>query len=129
MARMHALGSVVSLIAVATILSIQGAKAQDALKVDSTHTKAIFENDQVRVFRVMYAPHEKGAMHSHPNGLAVFLTDISLRFTLPDGKTLERSAKAGEAAWLPATTHLVENVGGKRVEMIHVELKSPPPTK
>jgi len=129
MARMHKMGTVVCLIAAAAILSTQAAKAQDPLKVDSTHSKAILENDQVRVFRVTYAPHEKGAMHSHPNGLAVFLTDISLRFTLPDGKTLERSAKAGQAAWLPATTHLVENVGEKRVEMIHVELKSPPPAK
>ncbi len=129
MARMYKTGFIVSLVAVATIFSTQAGKAQDPLKVDSTHTKAIFENDQVRVFRVSYAPHEKGPMHSHPNGLAVFLTDISLRFTLPDGKTLERSAKAGEAAWLPATTHLVENVGDKPVEMIHVELKSPAPTK
>ena len=111
------------LLAVAIFLFTQSSHAQDPAKIDSTHHKVIFENDQVRVFRVTYTPHDTVAMHSHPNSVVVCLTDINLRITLPDGKTEAHQAKAGQAIWLPATRHCVENVGEKDVEMIHVELK------
>ena len=127
MTYIHNIGIVRSLIVIAAVISTQSLQAQDPAKVDSTHHKVIFENDQVRVVRVTYAPHEKGANHSHPNGVAVFLTDATLRFTLPDGKTMDRTAKAGEAVWSPATTHVVENAGKKKIELINVELK--PSTK
>ncbi len=124
MKQLSRIVTVTLMITVAALVSPHGMRAQDPLRVDSTRTKLIFENDQVRVFRVTYAPHKKGVMHSHPDGVAVFLTDADLRFAFPDGNTIERKAKTGQAVWLPATTHLVENVGKKRAEMIHVELKS-----
>ena len=34
------------------------AHAQDAAKVDPKHYKVEFENDQVRVLRISYGPHE-----------------------------------------------------------------------
>jgi quercetin dioxygenase-like cupin family protein len=121
--------TVICLVAVASVMFSQSLHAQDPAKIDSTHHKVIFENDQVRVFRVTYPPHEKIAMHSHPNSVVVCLTDIALRFTLPDGKTIEHTARAGQAGWFPATRHAVENVGDKGIEMIHIELKSPKKTK
>ncbi|NIR51854.1 hypothetical protein GWO43_25090 [candidate division KSB1 bacterium] len=100
------------------------ARAQDAAKVDSAHYKVEFENDQVRVLRITYGPGEKSVMHEHPEGVAVFLTDHLSKFTYPDGKTEELSAKPGQAIWVPAGKHLPQNIGDETLELILVELKS-----
>jgi hypothetical protein len=49
-----------------------GALAQDPVKVDPQHYKVIFENDQVRVLKIHYGPHEKSVMHSHPDSVVVY---------------------------------------------------------
>ncbi len=99
--------------------------AQDAVKVDSKHYKVEFENDQVRVLRVSYGTGEKSVMHAHPNAVAVFLTDVQNKFTLPDGKSVLANSKAGTTMWTPEGKHLPENLGSKPFELIVVELKSP----
>jgi len=99
------------------------AMAQDPVKVDAKHYKVEFENAQVRVLRITYGPHEKSVMHGHPASAAVFLTDGSVKFTLPDGKTLSSDIKAGMVQWAAAGKHLPENVGDKPFELILVELK------
>ena len=98
-------------------------KAQDPVKVDSTHYKVEFENKQVRVLRISYGPHEKSAMHGHPAGAVVFLSDGDFRFTYPDGKTENIRAKACEVKWFDAFQHLPENLSDKPFEAIFVELK------
>jgi len=102
------------------------AMAQDPVKVDSKHYKVEFENDQVRVLRITYGPHEKSVMHSHPANVAVFLTDGQGKFTLPDGKTQDVPIKAGAAQWDGGGKHLPENTGDKPFELVLVELKSKP---
>jgi quercetin dioxygenase-like cupin family protein len=99
------------------------ALAQDAVKVDARHYKVEFENASIRVLRASYGPHEKSVMHSHPDSLAVFLTDGKAKFTFPDGKTQDAPLKAGTTMWSPAMTHLPENVGDKPFEVLVVELK------
>ncbi len=103
--------------------------AQDAAKVDSKHYTVVSENAQVRIVKVHYGPHEKSVMHSHPAGVAVFLTDSKVRFTLPDGKTQDVITKAGDAQYTPAVTHLPENTDDKAMDLILVELKSKAPAK
>jgi quercetin dioxygenase-like cupin family protein len=66
-------------------------------------------------------------MHEHPAGVAVYLTDLKGRFTLPDGQTVEEEGKAGEAVWTDAGPHLPENVTDQPFELILVELKNPSP--
>ena len=99
--------------------------AQDAAKVDSKHYKVEVDNAQARVLRVSYGPHEKSVMHSHPNAIAVFLTDGQVRFTLPGGKTQDATMKAGQVMWTPAATHLPENTGEKTLDLVLIELKGP----
>ncbi len=82
--------------------------AQDAVKVDPKHYSVVSENDQVRILKVHYGPHEKSVMHSHPDTVAVFLTDAKGQFTFPDSA---------------AATHLPENTGDKDMELIVTELK------
>jgi quercetin dioxygenase-like cupin family protein len=97
--------------------------AQDPVKVDPKHYTVVSENDQVRILKVHYGPHEKSVMHSHPAAVAVFLTDGKSRFTFPDGKTTDNNVKAGDAIYTPAVTHLPEDTGDKPFELILVELK------
>jgi quercetin dioxygenase-like cupin family protein len=99
------------------------ANAQDAVKVDPKHYKVEFENDQVRVLRISYGPHEKSAMHSHPAGMVVFLSDANVRFTMPDGKTQDMKVKSGHVQWTEPTVHNPENLGNKKFEVIQVEFK------
>ncbi|MEY2544254.1 MAG: hypothetical protein QOE81_1715, partial [Verrucomicrobiota bacterium] len=67
------------ILSVAAVLALASAavilRAQDAAKVDAKYYTVAFENDQVRVLKAHYAPGEKSTMHSHPNTVAVFLTD------------------------------------------------------
>jgi len=97
--------------------------AQDAVKVDPKHYTIITDNAQVRILKVHYGPHEKSVMHSHPATAAVFLTDGTGQFTFPDGKTKAFSAKAGDAQYEAATTHLPENSSDTAMDLIVVELK------
>ena len=97
--------------------------AQDAVKVDPKHYKVEFENDQVRVLRITYASGEQGVMHSHPEGVVIFLSDAIGKLTHPDGKTDTLDVKKGFVTWAPATTHQGENIGAKPFEVIQVEMK------
>ena len=114
----------VALVGAAVIL-----QAQDAAKVDAKHYTVAFENDQVRVLKVHYGAGEKSAMHSHPNTVAVFLTDAKGRFTFADGKTQDFNPKAGDVIWNDAKVHLPENTGDKAWDVILVELKGTPAAK
>ncbi len=97
--------------------------AQDAVKVDPQHYTVVSENDQVRILKVHYGPHEKSVMHSHPATVAVFLTDAKGQFAFPDGKKQDFDVKAGQSQYQAATTHLPENTGDQGMEVIVVELK------
>ena len=98
--------------------------AQDAAKVDPKHYKVEFENDEVRVLRITYGPGEKSVMHSHPEGVAIFMTDGDGKFTFPDGKTQEVDFKSGKVIWMPETTHQPENIGKEPYEVIQIEMKT-----
>ena len=110
--------------AMVVCLAASTAVAQDPVKVDPSHYKLVFENSKVRVLRIHYGPHEKSVMHSHPNATVIPLTDAHIKFSMPDGKSVERQLKGGEAMWTPAETHLPENLSDKPFEGVLVELKS-----
>jgi len=98
-------------------------KPKDPVKVDSKHYKVEAENKQVRVLRINYGPGEKSVMHGHPTCVALFLTESRAKFTFPDGKSEERSWKAGETMLMSAEQHLPENLTDKPFELILVEVK------
>src|ERR1700686_4218608 len=103
------------------------APAQDVVKVAGDSHQVIFENDRVRVLAVHFKPGHVAPMHSHPDNVSYFLTDGKLKITLPDGKVIERSPKAGTAGWSDATTHAAENIGTTAFPQAQAELKAPAP--
>ena len=101
--------------------------AQDAAKVDPKHYTVVTDNAQVRILKVHYGAHEKSAMHSHPNTVAVFLTDAKGQFTFPDGKKQDFAVKAGQSQYAAAGAHLPENTGDAGMDVIVIELKGKAP--
>ncbi|MBV9345515.1 MAG: hypothetical protein JO341_08795 [Gammaproteobacteria bacterium] len=97
--------------------------AQDVLQVAPQNHRLALDNVHARVFEVRLAPGERTGMHSHPRGLVYFLSDARIRATYPDGRSEERTVKAGEARWLEPVTHAIENLGASEFHEIHVELK------
>src|SRR5689334_4302231 len=110
-----------SLIVAGVLAGAQTGGKADPVRVDPKHYKVEFENESVRVLRISYGPGEKSVMHDHPNAVAVYLTDGNTRMTTPDGKSVDQTAKAGGTIWTPAGSHLPENVGKKRFELVLVE--------
>jgi quercetin dioxygenase-like cupin family protein len=97
--------------------------AQDVLKVSETH-KILLENEHVRVLDFHVKPGEKVGMHSHPAASIVYyLTDAKVKYTYPDGRTEERTVKAGTAFWIEAVRHDVQNAGANEFHGVHIELK------
>jgi quercetin dioxygenase-like cupin family protein len=99
------------------------AVALDPVKVDPTRHKVEVENDKVRVLRIKIKAGDTTKLHEHPNGVAIFLTDVKTRFTRGDGTTREGANKRGEAIWAAAEKHTVKNLAGRPAEIILVELK------
>jgi len=114
---------VVTVAAVMLVVVTKTSMAQDAVKVAPESYKVLLENDRVRVLEYRIKPGKKAAMHSHPDNLVYFLTPEKYKFTFPDGKTIDREAKAGEVLFLEAETHAYENVGSTEAHGLLIELK------
>lgn len=103
------------------------AQAQDAVKVQPRAYKVVFENEKVRVLEINSRP-GMGicgvGMHSHPAHLTVALSAAKGRLKLPNGKVIEGENKLGDVFWSEAETHEVENIGGRDVRALMIELKT-----
>jgi len=98
--------------------------AQDPTKAESKHYKLAFENEWVQVIDVHYGPHEKSALHEHPGGVVVVLTEGHLRLTDEKGKSHEVFAKPGESRWFPPLKHRVENLGDTTYNAVYIGIKN-----
>jgi len=98
--------------------------ALDPVKVDPKRYKVEWENDQVRVIRARYEPHEKGVMHEHTfNRVVTFLTDSNLKVTTPDGESKILKTPAGEVTSGAHAKHIEENLSDSPFEVVVVEFK------
>jgi quercetin dioxygenase-like cupin family protein len=104
-------------------LAYSAGSAQDPTKVESKHYRLGFENDKVQVVYIHYGPHEKSAIHDHPAGVVVNLTNGDLRFTDEKGHTQDVRAIHGEARWFPAVKHKVENLSDTAYDGIYIGVK------
>jgi len=87
------------------------------------------DNRQVRVIRRYHQPHEKVPLHSHAEGVVVYLTEVRETSTSPDGTSQQVTHHAGDVIWSPAHTHSLENLADTPIEVIEIELKSAPSGK
>jgi len=107
------------------VFPIKTAMAQDVVKVAPQSYKVLLENDRVRVLEYRLEPGVKEPMHSHPDYIVYAFSAVKAMITLPDGKTVERQINVGEAVFLVAETHTVENTGTTESHGLIIELKEP----
>ena len=96
---------------------------EDAVKADPQRYTVEFENDRIRVIRIKYGPGEKSVMHTHGPHVVIFLTTNAVRFTSPDGTSVDVTLEAGGTEWVDAEEHLPENLSDEPLEVVLVELK------
>lgn len=116
------------LAALPAVLSADLAHAQDAAQVQPRAYKVAFENDRVRVLEYVGKPGLGicgQGMHSHPAHLTVALSPAKVRVRLPDGKEFVAEQQTGDVFWSEAETHETENLSGRDVRALMVELKQP----
>ncbi|HYO94681.1 MAG TPA: hypothetical protein VER33_09205 [Polyangiaceae bacterium] len=106
-----------------------GASSPSSVGPDPTITDpanyiAVLENERVRVLRYHDEPGARTQQHHHPESVLYALTAFRRRLTFPDGTTREREFKAGDVMWVPAQTHVGENIGTTPTEVLLIELKS-----
>src|SRR5262245_11197429 len=109
-------------IATSTLAQPRPRTYPDAVTADPKHYTVAFENDVARFLRVKYGPGEKSVMHRHLPGCAIFLTDQTMDFTLPDGTTEPASVPAGALGCSDGNVHQPEN-SDQEAEFIMVEFK------
>lgn len=102
-----------------------GTAPPDAVTADAGHYSVEFENSLVRVLRVEYAPGARSTLHSHPAACAIYVTEGTFAFTMPDGTTSGGTAtEAGNVTCIDGDVHIPQNVGDAPVELVLVELKN-----
>lgn len=117
------------LAALPAALAVEAVHAQDAPAVQPRSYRVALDNDRVRVLEFVSRPGLGvcgSGMHSHPAHLTVALTAAKIRVKLPDGRIIIAENKAGDVFWSEAETHETENLTGRDVRALIVELKAPP---
>ncbi len=115
-----------SLLCASGLLSAAGVDVRkDALVIAPEVYKLAFENERIRVLSFVAQPGQKWGLHSHPDSLAVSLSEYSVRNIVQGQAPTERHSKPGDVRWIPATAHIGENMGGTEMRGLIVELKDP----
>jgi hypothetical protein len=102
------------------------ASAQDATRSQPSSYRVAFENDKLRALEYRSRPGMGvcgAGMHSHPPHLTVVLVSGKVRGRTPDGKVFVGDGKAGDVFWSEAETHEVENISGRDLHAVLIELK------
>jgi quercetin dioxygenase-like cupin family protein len=83
------------------------------------------ENPQMRVYRYELGPGAGSAQHTHTRPyLLVAATDMNLRMTSPEGRSMAHPVKAGDLHWVEApVTHTLINEGREKGVLVEFELK------
>ena len=97
--------------------------AGDAISVAPDLYKVLFENDRVRVLDTRYGPGVKSATHTHPDLVVVAVSSLKATLTLASGQAMEMDLSSGEAVFVDAQEHTVENTSDSELHVILVELK------
>lgn len=85
--------------------------------------KVLWENESVRVLEYRDQPGSKTALHEHPDSVMVTLSAFQRRLSVGN-RVIETALPAGQAVWLPAQSHVGENIGDSETHTIFVELKN-----
>ena len=97
--------------------------SDDAMVATTQYYKSIFENDRIRLLEYRGKVGAKMVMHSHPDQVAYAVTPAKVRFTIPDGQSIETALNAGDPMFASAVSHATENIGTGNAHILLFELK------
>ena len=120
------------LAALAALAAGNAAQAQDAATIQPRAYRVALDNAHLRVLEYNSRPGLGvcgTGVHSHPAHLTVVLASGKVRWRKPDGKTGTAEGKLGDVFWSEPETHEVENISGKDLRTLLVELKTPTAAK
>ena len=100
--------------------------SDDPTVTNPDHYTVVFENERVRVLEYSDAPGDRTTPHSHPDSVMVTLSDFDRKLSVGE-RSRDVSMATGQANWLPAQTHMGENIGSTPTHVIFVELKESVP--
>lgn len=107
----------------ASTTATTGAPEPGPTDTDPDKYKVVFENERLRVLRYHDVPGTKTALHHHPDSFLYALGPFRRRLHFPDGRTKDVTLVAGDVLWVPAQSHVGENVGTTDCDVILVEPK------
>ena len=86
----------------------------------------LFENEEVVVVGVRFAPGAISPLHTHryPGRVVYVLSGGILEFTPKGGKPRSAQVVAGKANWFPKESHAIRNVGDTEVRAVEIEIKN-----
>ena len=92
---------------------------------DTAAAKVEAENPSARLYQWTLAPGVASPMHSHERPyLIVSATQLMLKMTGPDGKSMTHEVAAGDLHWIDAkVTHSLANEGTTAGTIVEIELK------
>jgi hypothetical protein len=97
---------------------------QKVAPLDGSYYRLEFENDQLRIFRLILAPNERTTLQQHPRGIEVFVTDAHLKYVFVNGAAQEVRAEPGQPRSFAPSKHSIENLSDQPVESVVIELKT-----
>lgn len=98
-------------------------KAQSTSTPSQTGEKVEFENEHVRVVRVVTGPRERSALRTRQDRVLIFLTESHEMRTDKNGHKNEVRHKPGDVLWRAGSDHQLDNLEDRPVQVIVVELK------
>ena len=106
-----------------TTSAVGATDVADATTTDPDKYHIVLENERVRVLRYHDVPGTRTHQHRHPASVLYALSSFHRRLHFPDGTSRDREFNAGDVMWIPAQTHVGENIGTTNTEVLLVELK------
>jgi len=95
----------------------------DIVEIAPEQHTVLFENDRIRMLKVIVKPGDKVAMHRNPENVNYILKPGTLRLIGADGTVQDVILTEGQVIPAPVGSHAVENIGDTEVQTIGVELK------
>lgn len=105
-------------------MNLKDTHVDDAVNVAPHLHSVVYEDDKMRVLKVVVQPGDIADMHWHPHNINYVLSGGKLRFNRPDGSSVDVDLTVGQVTSAAVDSqHSVENIGDETVETIQVELK------
>ncbi len=89
----------------------------------NVYRRVLVENDRVRVLEARFKPGDVAKMHWHPDHVVYAIRGGVHRLSLPDGMSQDIPVETGQAVYLDAGPHEVQNIGPEETAMLVIELK------